>query len=600
MQQDRQIENVEYPFFGPDGRRAIHGEIVHAIEQAVGATPVDGFAQPVDLGEARPAGLRISGFAEMWARKEWLLGLSAKKGLSWHTAPVPAGAGARVAFVLNIGFGNGSPLPQPSGRWDLFVNDRPALAVRTVNHSQLWRGPECALAFAANRIETAEPFGSLCLSSLIPAESSAAFGPALLVVPTAWLEPGRRAVIRAQSVAGPESARWVQFAPANSLFEVADLWAAVRLLQQPSPAAGGLRVFFGDIHTHSGQVMDECADKGCGLGSRAENYAFARGAGALDFYALTEHEWQIDPHKTAEYLALADAHNEDGRFVCLPGYEFTNNLYGHRNVYFRASGGAVLDANAEGGRPTLDPAKCRTPQQLWAAMEQTGVPFMTVPHHPSAVTHPLNLAFHNPTYDRLYEVYSCWGSSEYYGDFPRGVSDRYRNQDFQDAVRRGQRYGLIASSDGHDGHPGAAQSPLGKLHQLFHFCGSGRAAVLAPELTREAVFDALYARRCYATTGTPILLDVRVNGALMGTELPALPAGAAPQLSVVCRGTNGLDHIRIVRNAEIAHTHGCHGKHDCRLEWEDTAYGPGTPTSYYVRVVQKDRESAWSSPVWVG
>jgi len=36
------------------------------------------------------------------------------------------------------------------------------------------------------------------------------------------------------------------------------------------------------------------------------------------------------------------------------------------------------------------------------------------------------------------------------------------------------------------------------------------------------------------------------------------------------------------------------------LEWEDREVAADAPHSYYVRVVQVDRESAWSSPVWIG
>ena len=233
-------------------------------------------------------------------------------------------------------------------------------------------------------------------------------------------------------------------------------------------------------------------------------------------------------------------------------------------------------------------------------MEKTGVPFITVPHHASATSHPLNLDFYDPQYDRLYEIYSSWGSSEYYGDFPRGVSDRFQSGNFQDAMRRGQRFGVIASSDGHDGHPGNAQSPLVKHHHIFHFCGSGRAVVLAPELTRAAVYDALYERRCYATTGTPIILDCRVCNAVMGSEIPALSSGRVPQIELSCVGTNGLDHIRIVKNGQIVDTIPGHGRHRVQAEWEDKHYDPESPASYYVRVVQVDRESAWSSPVWIG
>ena len=589
------------PYYGPDNRRAIGPEAHNYIIENTGTIPVYGFSDVLDAGKALIGSDRTSGFMESHDRREWLLPLSAESGMTWKTSVVPEHSLPGVSFVLSVGFGNGSPLPQPSGQWDVLVNDRFAVSIRMVNHSQMWRNEGCSFTFSANRIETAEPYGSLCLSSLIKDESIAAFGPAFLTVPASWIRSGQPAVIRVVPRSDALSSRWFQISPSGRLLITADIYRIVDTIKDgPHPHIGDYNLYFGDIHTHSGQVMDKCENKGCGRGTRAENYQYARGPGGLDLYALTDHEWQVDPAKTAEYLKLADEYNEDGRFVCLPAFEHTDLLHGHRNVYFRDSGGTVFNTNKDWGGPTLDPAKCHTPHDLWTAMEETGVPFITVPHHPSATSHPLNLDFFNPGYDRLYEIYSCWGSSEYYGDFPRGVSDRLRTGNFQDALKRGLRYGLIASSDGHDGRPGNAQSPLVKHHHIFHFCGSGRAAILAHELTREAAFDALHARRCYATTGTPIILNVTMNGAVMGSELPHLPAGKRPRMAVTCRGTNGIDHIRIVKNGQVAHTAFCHNEFSCDLEWEDPAYDSESPSSYYVRVVQKDRESAWSSPIWIG
>lgn len=585
------------PFFVPDGRRAILPEIQARFEETTGATPIVGFDSMLDPGDAVSGTDRIAGFMAQHDRREWLLRLDAHKGMTWRTKPVPEEHRGRICFLLNMGFGNGSALPQPTGQWDIFVNDHLAVSIRTVNHSQVWRLGDSALAFAANRIETACPYESLCLSSAIRDEAFAAFGPALLTVPASWVEANAPATIHIRSVARDASSRWVRLAPTGNILEWGNVWAAVQVLTRPHPRVGKYQVFFGDIHTHSGETMDG-GDGGCGRGTRVENYEYARGPGALDFYALTEHEYQIDPQKTHEFLGLADTYDESGRFVCLPGFEFTNQLFGHRNVYFRDTGGAVFNTNKEWGRPTLDPDKCFTPHDLWSAMEATGIPFLTVPHHPTAIPHPLNLDFHNPAYDRLYEIYSTWGSSEYYGDFPRGVSDRWQRHDFRDAISRGLRFGVIASSDGHDAHPGNAQGMQQKHHHIFHFCGSGRAAVLAPELTRHDIFDALHARRCYATTGVPILLDVRIGDAVMGTEMNPF-AGRRPVLDVTCSGTNGLDHIRIMKNARVAATIPCHGEHETSLQWEDYAYSNDEPASYYVRVVQADRESAWSSPIWV-
>lgn len=587
-----------YPFLGPHGRRALGDEVAVLIARRADATPVLGFAEVVDAGGAELGSSRVAGFREKHDLRECLLRLSAQRPLTWHSHPVPAPSRPRVCFVLSLGFGNGSPLPQPSGQWDLSVNGHLAVSCRVVNHSQLWRTEQCSLAFAANRLESAPPYTGMTLGSLVTDEAFATFGPALLTVPAEWLEPARPAVLQLQARGEQPSRRWVMVDACPSLLEGIDIPRALDVLTAGPPKAAGLRAFFGDIHTHSGQVLGECADRGCGMGSRAGNYAYARGAGGLDFYALTDHEWQIDPADPRDYLSLADTYDEEDRFACLPAFEFTNRLWGHRNVYFRDSGGIVVNASRDGGPPHGVPDQTRTPEELWQALEANGVPFLTVPHHPSATSHPLTWDCFHPTHDRLAEVYSVWGSSEYYGDFPRGVSDRYRGLGVRDALARGLRFGLIASADGHDGHPGDAQSPLVKHHHQFHYCGSGRAVVLAERLTRAEVFDALYARRCYATTGPPIVLDVRLNGHVMGSELSATALGKTRKLHVAVRAANGIDHIRITRNGKIAETAPCHGAFETELEWHDPSH-PSEPASYYVRVVQIDRESAWSSPIWV-
>jgi len=123
--------------------------------------------------------------------------------------------------------------------------------------------------------------------------------------------------------------------------------------------------------------------------------------------------------------------------------------------------------------------------------------------------------------------------------------------------------------------------------------------VLVESLSRDEIFDALMQRRCYATTGGPIIMDVRLADAVMGQELPPITTGH-PVLRIRCIGTNGIDQVRIVRNGRVAKSFQCYGEETCELEWADEAYDPSKPACYYVRLVQVDLESAWSSPIFVG
>jgi len=86
----------------------------------------------------------------------------------------------------------------------------------------------------------------------------------------------------------------------------------------------------------------------------------------------------------------------------------------------------------------------------------------------------------------------------------------------------------------------------------------------------------------------------------MGSNIPPLPEGARPRLRVLCTGANGIDYIRIVKNGKAIYGVPCYGEFTYELEWEDFGYFARTFCYYYICVVQVNKESAWSSPIWIG
>ena len=77
------------PFFGEGKRRAVQSEIRAAIEATTGSTPVYGFVEMLDAGDAVLNTDRVSGFGEMHDRREWILTLSSRRGMVWRTDIVP-------------------------------------------------------------------------------------------------------------------------------------------------------------------------------------------------------------------------------------------------------------------------------------------------------------------------------------------------------------------------------------------------------------------------------------------------------------------------------------------------------------------------------
>jgi hypothetical protein len=178
----------------------------------------------------------------------------------------------------------------------------------------------------------------------------------------------------------------------------------------------------------------------------------------------------------------------------------------------------------------------------------------------------------------------------------------------QRGLAMGWRVGFVAAGDDHHGHP----SDMTIRHKSSGDYPGGFTAVYARENTREAIFRALYDRRCYGTTGARVVADFSVSGHPMGSEVslsehPGLAGERRIEVSV--HGTAKIKTIEIVRNNADVHTVRPEGT-DCEFAWKDTEplgevnlppakYTAVPFTFYYVRVTQEDDQIAWLSPVWI-
>jgi len=326
------------------------------------------------------------------------------------------------------------------------------------------------------------------------------------------------------------------------------------------PSIEDYQVYFGDIHTHSGQ-SDFLDTEGCGTGSWVENFDYARDVACLDFFCMTDHDWQMG--------------RADWKFVALKGYEWTSYLYGHRNVYFKDTDiEEVLDFRTEKvsirfglkGSTKEDP----TPQDLWNWLEENQLEAITVPHHSNADQFIMDFDFYfSEKYDRLAEIYSCWGSADGISGELNINNDKYEELAVTKYMGR-HRFGLIASSDGHDSHPGNASLCRGHRYFMGHPQGSGKAAVLTKTFDRDAIYEALKARRCYAVTGAPIAMYFAVNG----------------------------KRVEIIKNGEIIHLLKNLEPLNLDITVEDDEFDKAKDSHYFVRLIQEDGEMAWSSPVY--
>ncbi len=517
--------------------------------------------------------------------------------IEWRTEEIPATNSETIVFIFGMSLGYGSPIPQPSGRFKLFLNDEEIIQFCVTKHSRLWFGRDgTRLYFHRLRYNTA-PLGlGLNLDAQIKDESAVSFGLGLLAVPAWKLKDfyRRKATLKVVPIGetrGPssytptKSKRW--FRLDNVLWSDCNFYEALNVIsknRKEHAEVGEFQVFFGDIHSHSGIGK---GGVGCGTGTLKENFEYARDVAGLDIYSLTDHDWQMEPEHWEDLQRTTKEYYEPGRFVTFPAFEWTSKTYGHRNVYYLEEGYPFMDSNSQEISETAP-----TPEDLWRELDRLGVEAITIPHHTCVPIFPVSLAdYYNPRYDRLVEIYSIWGNSELC-DEEMDHRGCFEGLTVREILNYGCKMGIIASSDSHDGHPGNSCGPP------LSYLGSGWIAVLARRLERREIWNAMKMRRCYGTTGEPIILDFRLDGHFMGEEVSVDEVDGKPRLEINIDAPTRIEQIQIIKNGEVVVRMQCYGKKE-RKEWIDPEYRAGEASYYYVKVVQRDREMAWSSPIWI-
>ena len=357
----------------------------------------------------------------------------------------------------------------------------------------------------------------------------------------------------------------------------------------------GRRILWADLQNHSG-LSD-------GSGTPDDLLRYAREIAALDAAAVTDHDhWGMrfadrEPAIWQRTLEAVDRRHEPGRFVALAGYEWTNWVEGHRHVvFFEPTAEAVSSLFLSSIDERFDEA-----DELWAGLE--GARALTFAHHSAG--DPIATDWSPappPGLEPVTEIVSVHGSSES-ADSPGvvvrgGLEGNY----VRDALDHGYRLGFVGSSDGHDGHPGLTHlaSPSG-----------GVAAILADDVTREGLYEALRVRRTYATNGPRIVVRASYAGWPIGAEIPAAGAAAGevgpiagvPERTLVARAVAPADIARIevisrpgaAGAGALAGEALCpEGERECSLTVTLPAFRPGG--YLYLRVIQNDGGAAWTSP----
>jgi hypothetical protein len=291
--------------------------------------------------------------------------------------------------------------------------------------------------------------------------------------------------------------------PGDLLIDVLD--PTGRVLCQTNPlrlvADAPLRSYWCDLHGQSEETI--------GTNSARELIEFARDKAFLDGMSHQGNDFQITTPFWNELNKLTREYNEDGRFIIFPGYEWSGNtgLGGDRNVMFMHEGRqihrsshALVDDQADVW------SDANSAESLFQALKDEDC---VVFAHIGGRYADIKMA-HDARIERSVEVHSDWGTFEWL---------------IQDALEQGYRVGILANSDGHKGRQGASHPGA----SLFGAYG-GLSCLLARDLSRAGLFDALRRRHHYATTGCRMVLETRAtfdNDAKLYGDDPNLGAAAS-------------------------------------------------------------------------
>jgi len=328
--------------------------------------------------------------------------------------------------------------------------------------------------------------------------------------------------------------------------------------------------FWGDVHGQSEETI--------GTGSAREYLEFARDKAFVDVTGHQGNDFQITKEFWAELNQLIGEFNAPGRFVTLPGYEWSGNTFlgGDRNVFYMTEDRPIYRSSHALINDLSDTdTDCSTAAELFEKLIENGENAVCLAHCGGRYA-DVKVA-HDGRVETAVEVHSSWGTFEWI---------------LHDALEMGYRMGVVCNSDGHKGRPGASYPGSAKFGAI-----GGLTCFLTSELTRAAIFDCYRKRHHYGTTGNRMILDVKARfsaeaqlyhddpalgdaqarpsrDAMMG-DIVYLPSGGA-LLEIDVVGSAAIERVDIFNGLEHVSTHRPYTEDELgnrvRVIWEGAEY----------------------------
>ena len=334
--------------------------------------------------------------------------------------------------------------------------------------------------------------------------------------------------------------------------------------------------YFGQLHAHT--------DFSDGIGTPDEAYAKARFEGGADFFAVTDHSNYFDNEKTNENTvkiadstsntwknlhAAADRANVDGSFVAIAGYEMTwseQSGWGHINTF--NTPWFVSKNNRSMNLQTY----------YKKLAESTNNSAINQFNHPGIFGDFADYGFYDKEVDKVIQLIEVGN-----GEAPFSSSSYHRFYGmYTRALDKGWHLAPTNNQDNHKGN--------------FIIANEARTVVLAKELTRSGVFEAIQNMRVYATEDRNMEITYEINGLPMGTTLDN------PSILNVYIKVNDPDITDDIQSISLISDNGITSAYTevsgNQKVWNLTL-APNY-SYYYVKVISEDGDVAVTAPIWTG
>jgi len=345
-----------------------------------------------------------------------------------------------------------------------------------------------------------------------------------------------------------------------------------------------------------------------------------------DFGTVVEHsELFFSGWRHANKIAQ-DAQLSYPNFVVFPGYEY--GLPGaHRHVIFKTfttdpSLAASATASAELPAPIVAP---------------TITDFLNNLHNPPTPSIPRIAIIHHSLWDksnfpnipfewgsdlddsvqRLVEIYSTHGSSEVNhtgtGLFEYPIAHDIANErpvsetaSVRDALRMGYKFGIIGGSDRHGYYRSQSAGDDGAGPYTRAGLGFVHGFLTTPDL-RDRIWEGLENRHTYATTGSRIYLNFTVLDSFIGmgdfysADTPPIFHIESASAGLALSSQPKITDVWIIRDGTtlVGYFSYDPGQTIINQNWTDNApILDNQYHNYYVKILQDDGQTAWSSPIW--